>query len=198
VLAGRAGGIPVLVRLSDASPSPILSALDVGAAGLIFPHVQSAGQAIAAAAATRYDGGTRGYSASHRAAGFGAVPPDQYRKLSDEAVTVIGQVEDRPGLENIDAVVAVAELDAVFIGPADLAVSLGAAAADDPAVEKAVERICASCRRAGRSIGIYLHSTAGIDRFRKLGVSLFIIGTDQGLLRAAARTLTGQFREACP
>jgi 2-keto-3-deoxy-L-rhamnonate aldolase RhmA len=197
VLAGRAADVPVLVRLPECSPPRILAALDIGAAGIIIPHIHSAGEARAAAAATRYDGGTRGFSASHRAAGYGKLPPEQFRKLSDAAMILIGQVEDRPGLENIDAITAVAELDAVFIGPADLAASLGAGSTGDPAVPDAIDRICAGCRRAGRSIGIYLHSMDGISQFRDMGISLFIVGTDQVMLRASAEAVAAQFRSAC-
>ena len=196
VLAARAVHVPALVRLPEASPSRILSVLDIGAAGIIVPHVHSAGQAIAAAAATRYASGTRGFSASHRAAGYGVMPPVQFRKRSDDSMIVIGQVEDRPGLENIDAIAAVAGLDAIFIGPADLAVSLGAETADDPAVVTTIDRICASCRRAGRTIGIFLHAADEVDRYRSQDISLFIIATDQLLLRAAARSMVDRFSAA--
>ncbi|MBI1731966.1 MAG: aldolase, partial [Gammaproteobacteria bacterium] len=198
ILAARAAGIPPLVRLAEASHSQILSVLDLGAAGILVPHIRSAEEAGAAAAATRYTGGTRGFSASHRAAGYGNVPAAKFRELSDSSMIVIGQVEDREGVGNIDAIAAVTGLDAVFIGPADLSVSLGVQGSDDPVVEKAIETICAGCRRAGRAIGIFLRSTDEIEKYRTQGVSLFIIGTDQALLLRAARAVSAGFRAAFP
>jgi 2-keto-3-deoxy-L-rhamnonate aldolase RhmA len=73
VLAGRACGLPVAVRVPDSEAATLLSALDLGAAGLVVPHVDTAEQARALVARVRFRGGLRGFSSSPRAAGYGSL-----------------------------------------------------------------------------------------------------------------------------
>lgn len=191
LLAARAGGIPALVRIGDAAPAGILQALDMGAAGIIVPHVASPGAATAAVMATRYEGGGRGFSASTRAAGYGSISAADFRKASDRSTIVIGQVEDAAGLGNVDDIAAVELIDALFIGRADLSVSLGEKAVDD-----AVARICAAATAARRALGMFLPSLDELQTYRKKGVSLFTISTDQALLAGGARRLAEEFKLA--
>lgn len=195
VLAGRSVGLPVLVRVREMAHAAILQALDLGAAGIIAPHLQTAEQAEHVVAACKYEGGTRGYSGMHRAAAYGAIPASELKRASDDSTIVIAQIEDAPGLENIAAIAAVDSLDALFIGRADLAVSLGAKSIDDTAVERAVDKALAACRQSGKSVGIYLPSADEAAAFREKGANLFIISTDQALLVKAAASLARRFRE---
>lgn len=194
ILAARASRIPVLVRVPEATSTKVLSVLDMGAAGIIVPHVKTADKALESVAASRYVGGTRGFSGAHRAAAYGAIPPNTFKKKSDASTIVIGQIEDADGVENIDEIAAVSTLDAVFIGRADLANSLGVASPNEPAVDQAVDRICKSGLQAKRTIGMYLPTTADAKKFRAKGVSLFIISTDQGLLIKAVRAVAEEFK----
>ena len=194
ILAARASGIPVLVRVPEANSTLVLSVLDMGAAGIIVPHVKTAGEALASVASTRYFGGNRGFSAAHRAAGYGAIPADTFKKKSDASTIVIGQIEDAEGVENIAEIAAVSTLDAVFIGRADLSNSLGVETPDDPAVDRAVDGICRAGLQAKRTVGMFLSTTKDTERFREKGVTLFIISTDQGLLIKAARSVAEDFK----
>lgn len=187
LLAARAGGMPALVRVGDAPPANLLQVLDMGAAGVVIPHVQSAQGANAAINATRYSG-NRGFSASTRAAGYGVMSVDDFREASDKSTIVIGQVEDGEGVANVDEIAAVDTLDAIFIGRADLSVSMGA-----DAVDGAVEKICAAGKSAGRTVGMFLPSLDEAPGFRDKGVSLFAISTDQALLAGGARRLADEF-----
>ncbi len=193
LLAAHAAGIPALVRLADAAPSTILRVLDMGAAGIIVPHIKSAKDATGVVSAARYSGGIRGFSGSHRAAGYGAIAPEIFRTKSDSMTIVIGQVEERQGVENICEISAVSDLDAIFIGPADLSASYGVTNWNHPLVEDAVNHICASCRKAGRSVGIFLATAEGVASNLSRGVSLFIISTDQALLLKGTRAVSEEF-----
>jgi 2-keto-3-deoxy-L-rhamnonate aldolase RhmA len=196
ILAGRSVGIPILVRLADARPDKILQVLDMGAAGIIVPHVGSAKSVHATIDACLYDKGSRGFSGQHRAAEYGAMPGTRYRKASDESVITIAQIEDASGLENINEIAAVDDLDAVLVGRADLAVSLGCDDVLDSEVVAATDTILDAGRSAGKTTGIFLPVPQGIDAFRKRGVSLFFIATDQSLLIDAAVHVSRQFRKA--
>lgn len=193
IFAGRAVGMPVLVRLRGRQPAAILQVLDMGAAGIILPHVDSVKAATTALEACRYQNGCRGFSGQHRAAGYGATPAGEYRKASDESVIVIAQIEDRAGYANVTDIADVNELDALFIGRADLAVSLGSTDIDDNDVVSATNSILAAGKKAGKTTGIFLPTTKEIKDFHGKGASLFIIATDQSLLINAAINVVQEF-----
>ncbi len=193
ILAGRSVGTPVLVRLGDQRAASILQVLDMGAAGIVVPHVGSAKTAETVIRACRYNNGRRGFSGQHRAADYGSIPGVQYRRDSDESVIVVAQIEDSSGHANIDEIVAVSELDAVFIGRADLAVSMGCDNPDDAAVVAATDTILTAARQFETTAGIFLPTIDDTEEFRNQGVSLFVIATDQSLLIDAARRITTQF-----
>lgn len=196
ILAGRSVGLPVIVRLGDPRPANILQVLDMGAAGIIVPHVGSAKTATAAIKACRYENGSRGFAGQHRAAGYGALSGADYRKASDESVIVIAQIEDTAGHANIAEIAGVSDLDAVFVGRADLSVSMGCDDIQDPAVVAATDEILAASSKANMSSGIFLTTTKDIGKFRERGASLIAIGTDQGLLIDSARGIADDFRKA--
>lgn len=193
LLAARAAGLPALVRVREGSDGEILAALDLGASGVVVPHVGSAQRAAQAAGAARY-GARRGFSGSHRAAGYGRMPGAEYRRRADESVLVVCQVEDRDGVAAAGSIAATAGVDAVLIGPADLCVDMGADSPADPAVAAAIAQVCAGCREAGTPAGIALPDPASVPAYRDLGMSLFLVGTDQSLLASAVRTLAESFR----
>jgi len=183
-LAGRAGGLPLLVRPPTIEAGFIGQCLDLGLGGVVAPHIDSAEAAEALARAVRYDRGSRGFSPSTRAAGYGAPDAGAYRAAADAANSVWCQIEDAAALDRLDAICAVAEVDCLFVGRADLAASLGVDRQDDPAVVSAVEAVAAAGRRHGRSTGIFIGAPAEIPALKALGYSVFVCGADQGWLKA--------------
>lgn len=115
LMAARGCNIPALVRVSG--PDTILSVLDCGATGMLIPHVASAAYAREVAAMCRYRG-CRGFATSTRAGGYTAVPMWQHIRASDDAVTVIAQIEDPEALDEIDAIAAVEGIDSCSSGAA--------------------------------------------------------------------------------
>lgn len=194
ILAGRSVGLPVLVRLRESTPAAILQALDMGAAGVVVPHITSAEQAETLVAATRYEGGTRGFSGMHRAAGYGASSADEFKAASDASTLVIAQIEDSAGVENIAEISAVDGIDALLIGPADLTVSLGVNKASDPMVQHAIDTILAAAKNSGMRSGIFLSGTEQASTYRDKGASFFIIATDLSLLVNAAKGIAEKFK----
>ncbi len=193
ILAARAGGKPVLVRPASAAPEQLLNALDCGADGVIVPHVRSALEAQAVVRACHYGPGGRGFAGSTRAAGYTTKGMAGHREAA-RAVIVIAQIEDAEALDEIDAIAAVEGLDALFIGRADLTISLDARTPDDAAVVEAVERICAAGKNAGRTIGMFLGRVGDVALWRAHGASLFILQSDQEFLLGGATALTGAIK----
>jgi 2-keto-3-deoxy-L-rhamnonate aldolase RhmA len=187
ILAARAGGKPVLVRPPTSAPEQILNALDLGADGVILPHICTAADAEAAVKACHYTSGGRGYAGSSRAAGYTTKGMTKHR-ADAKSVIVIAQIEDVEGVENIDAIAAVGGLDALFIGRADLTIAYGAETPDDAAVVDAVDRIVAAGKAAGRTTGMFLGRVGDVGVWREKGSSLFLLGSDHDfLLQGAAR-----------
>jgi 2-keto-3-deoxy-L-rhamnonate aldolase RhmA len=193
LLGARAAACAAIVRVAEPSPAQLLAALDDGAAGVMVPHVSSAERAQAVVRACRYLGGSRGFSNSPRAGGYGAVDLRRHIEEQDAGATVIAMVEDPEALDCLDAIIATDGLDGVFIGRADLAVAMNEAGVDTPAVTAATEKVIAAAARAGKPACIMTSSFVEAQRFRALGATSFVVSSDQALMRQAAQQALKSF-----
>jgi staphyloferrin B biosynthesis citrate synthase len=191
LMAARAGGIAGLVRVPDVGR--ILGALDDGAAGVFVPHVDGPAKAREVVSLCRYKGGSRGFSNTTRAGGYGARGMREHADLADREIAVIAMIEDVAALDHLDAIFAVDGLDAAFIGRGDLTVALGADSLASPETQAAAEKILAAGRKADKPICIMVAGAAEAAEWRKLGASAFIVSSDQGFLRQAALKVAGEF-----
>lgn len=185
LLATRAAGIAGIVRVADVAQ--ILPALDMGATGVMVPHVYSGDIAKAVAAACRYRGGSRGFASTTRAGLYGKLGMAEHVALADATVTVIAMIEDPQALDEIDAIVSVGGIDGVFLGRGDLAVALGESAQDTPRLREVSEQIAAAARQAGKTICAMASSVKDAEWLRSIGVTALIHSSDHGFLRLAAR-----------
>jgi 2-keto-3-deoxy-L-rhamnonate aldolase RhmA len=196
VLAGQAAGIPVVVRVPGGEARDILPALDCGARGVLVPHVDSAARAQAVVAEARYRGGRRGFTNSSRAGRYGAAGFQEHTVAADTTSAVLAMIEDLAALEVLADIMAVAELDAVFIGRGDLACALGVDGTSAPQVVAAAERIAAAARAAGKTLCAHVDRADSPDVawLRGLGVTTYVVSSDQGLMRRAAQQAVAEFR----
>jgi 2-keto-3-deoxy-L-rhamnonate aldolase RhmA len=194
VLAGRAANLPVFVRVPDDRHSTLLSTLDVGAAGLLIPHVDSAEQAAEIVRNTRFSGGERGYSGSPRYAGYGSLGMSEALRRGDKA-TILCQIESAAAVEACEAIAATPGIDGVFIGRSDLSLSMGEASPAAPAVVAATKRIIAAGVAAGKLVGMFVGSMAEAANFTALGANWFVVGSDQTILRQGAREIAAATAE---
>jgi 2-keto-3-deoxy-L-rhamnonate aldolase RhmA len=188
LLAGRAANLPLLVRVLDRTAASLLSVLDMGAAGVLVPHVDTADDAREVVAHCRYVGGDRGYSSSPRAAGYGALGMKEALRQGDRNV-VVCQIESVQAVDNAARIAAIEGVGALFVGRADLALSMGLDSAQDPRVTQATEAVIRAGRAAGKQVGMFVGGTPERDKYRALGVRWFIQGSDQSLLRQAAQAI---------
>jgi 2-keto-3-deoxy-L-rhamnonate aldolase RhmA len=193
IMAARAGGKPVLVRPPFTAPEQILNALDLGADGVILPHIRTAEEAEQAVRACHYVSGGRGYAGSSRAASYTTKGMTAHRAAAKNVI-VIAQIEDVEGVDNIDAIAGVEGIDALFIGRADLTIAYSAETPDDAVVVGAVERVVAAGKAAGRTTGMFLGRVSDVPIWRDKGSSLFILGSDQEFLLQGAARLAGAVR----
>jgi 2-keto-3-deoxy-L-rhamnonate aldolase RhmA len=194
VLAGRAYGLPILVRVAE--PGQILSALDVGAAGVVVPHISSVDAARNAAALCRYNGGKRGFSNSPRAGRYGSLSLVPHVASEDARALTITMIEDPDGVDAIDAILDVQGVDALFLGCGDLAVSLGEQALDSPRVREIAARVIRAAQAKGTPVMAMAAAAASAQWLLDLGVTALVIGSDQSMMRQAATSAYGAFRQA--
>jgi len=188
LLAGIAARLPLYVRVCDQQAATLLNALDLGAAGVVVPHVDSARQAREVVSRTRYLHGERGYSGSPRSSRYGAMRMSE-AVAAGARTFVMCQIESREGVEACADIAAVEGVDGVFIGRADLALSLGCDDSKHPLVEEATEQVIRAGLAAGKRVGMFVGNPAERARYAAQGVSWFVHGSDQSLLRDAAKAI---------
>ena len=179
-----------VVRPAIADPVWIKQYLDLGFRTLLLPMVDTAEQAAALVAATRFPPlGTRGVASStSRASGFGA--SIDYLATAHETVTVVVQIESALALANVGEIAAVPGVDGVFIGPGDLSAALGHLGnPGHPEVRAAIEGALPAIADAGCFAGIFASGPADAEHWLSLGVTMVSVGSDIALLARSARDL---------
>lgn len=185
---------PCIVRLPEASEVPVKQALDIGAAGIIAPLVNSAGQAEDIVRMAKYaPDGSRGVGVS-RAHRYG-LGFQEYLDGANEETAVIVQVEHIDAVANIESIARVRGIDAVFVGPYDLSASLGKLGqVNDPEVQGAIETVTEVSLQAGIKLGIFGLSAKSVRPFIDRGYTLIVAGIDTMMLGSAASQLLADLR----
>lgn len=181
--AAERGGASPIVRVRENSPSEIQRALDIGAAGVEIPQIETREDAEAAVAAARFDPlGERGLSPYVRAGGYDG--SDNYTAEQNDKTLVAIHVEGQEGLDNLDGILDVEGIDLVFLGPYDLSQSLGIAGqVTDERVEETMEDVCSRARDAGKIVGTYADTPELANRWIDVGVQYVAISVDAALLK---------------
>ncbi|HZV51262.1 MAG TPA: aldolase/citrate lyase family protein [Candidatus Dormibacteraeota bacterium] len=189
-------GTPAFVRVRWNEPGEIMKALDAGAQGVIVPMINSAEEARQAVGASRYP--PEGYRSWGPIRAALDVPG--YTPASANRRTVVAiMIETPEGVARADQILAVPGIDAVYVGPADLAVGLGLTPpADDPEHARSVEAVAAACRRHGVVAGIHCGSVEEARHWRERGFQMLNVGSDAVLLRGAARSVVQALKEEAP
>lgn len=181
--------VACIVRVPEAAEVPIKKVLDMGATGIIVPQVNTAQQATDVVRWAKYAPlGARGVGLS-RAHGYGLRFGEYIATANDQTVVMV-QAEHVLAVENIDAIVRVPGIDALQLGPYDLAASMGKMGQiDDPKVVAAIDRIMNAGLAAGLAIGCFGLSAESIKTYVDRGSNLICAGVDTMLLGKAAREL---------
>lgn len=183
-----------VVRPAANDPVLIKRFLDLGAQSLLIPMVNTAEEARAAVAATRYPpGGIRGVSGLTRATRFGRIAG--YAERAEAELCLLVQIETREALDRIEEIAAVEGVDGIFVGPADLAASLGhVGKPGHPEVVAAVEDAITRIIAAGKPAGILTPDTAFAARCVELGTTFTAVGIDAGILARQSEAMLKVFQ----
>lgn len=183
VAAAQGAGLLVVVRVAANDAQTIGAVLDVGADGVLVPHVGSGEDALRIASAGRYPpAGDRSVNLWVRAAGFGH--RTDYLSTADDEVAVLAMVEGAEAHLKLDEIIGTDGLDAIFVGPMDLAASMGLAATpSDPRVVDAARNIVARAEAAGKAAAVFAATPAAAKDWLDAGVRLVVLSVDAYLMR---------------
>lgn len=185
--------VPV-VRVPWLDPGILMKVLDAGAYGVICPMVNTAEDAQRLVAATHYAPmGSRSFGPIRALLYAG----QDYPKHANETIVSFAMIETRQALDNLDAILSVPGLDAIYIGPSDLSLALGCTPTFDdvdPPVAEAIDHILARAKAHGVVAGIHNGSTeAALKRVAK-GFQFVTIGSDARLMAAGAQSVVAKMR----
>ncbi|WP_417250546.1 HpcH/HpaI aldolase family protein [Celeribacter sp.] len=194
ILAGRAVGCPIVVRVPVSTSDWVLNVLDAGAAGVMVPHVETVEQAEALAPSVSYGAGGRGFAGTTRAADYAERPLGEHLHRAREECALICQIEDPDGVVNHAGIAAVEGVDALFIGRADLAVSHGLEDFFAPEVAEMTAKILGA---VGAATGLYCAPSEPLTAHRDAGGSFFVVGSEHTLMTAGGKALARDFKRLC-
>ncbi|PQO25822.1 2,4-dihydroxyhept-2-ene-1,7-dioic acid aldolase [Blastopirellula marina] len=186
--------IPCVVRVPASEEIPIKKALDIGASGIIAPQTNTVEQVEAVVRYCRYSPqGCRGVGIS-RASTYG-MGLTEYVGSANDSVAVIVQAEHIEGVENIEEIVKVEGVDAIFIGPYDLSASMGKMGeVTAPDVVDAINHVTNVCNAANMPLGIFGVSADAVKPYIDRGYSLIVSGVDVLMMAYAAKDMLSMLR----
>ncbi|GAB0118610.1 HpcH/HpaI aldolase family protein [Acidisoma sp. 7E03] len=189
------GTVPV-VRAPWLEPGILGKILDAGAYGVICPMIESAADVEAFVAATSYPPRGRRSFGPIRAGLYGG---PGYFAGANETILRFAMIETPSALANLDAILAVSGIDAVYVGPSDLSLALGRTPRldqEDPAVMAAIAEIGRKARAAGKIAGIHNARPTYAKRMIALGYNFVSVGSDTLFIAEGARGMLAEMRGA--
>lgn len=186
LMAIDAAGAAGIVRVPSNNAAFIGQALDAGAAGVIVPLVNNAGEAAAAVQAVRYPpNGMRSYGPMRSALRIGPVPAE-----ADATVLCLAMIETSEGLQNVKEICAVPGIDGVYIGPSDLCLAVGGKFPNDPDVAEEFNAALVAIREAAHNAGVIaaIHTASGEIARQRIaeGFTFVTVASDLTHLEIAA------------
>jgi 2-keto-3-deoxy-L-rhamnonate aldolase RhmA len=196
IRVARALGVAPVVRVPDHGYGDVQRVLDAGAAGLFFPHVSDRAeceQVVRQASHPPY--GTRGAGGGMRAGNWGMAGRGSASYVKDgvEKVMRIPMIEEKVAVDNADDILSVPGVDAVFIGPGDLSMTMGLKMTD-PEVQTAIEEVLKKAKAAGVPVGTVWEDAVGARRLIGKGYDFLLVSNDTGMLAKSAMSLIDEIK----
>jgi 2-dehydro-3-deoxyglucarate aldolase/4-hydroxy-2-oxoheptanedioate aldolase len=189
------GGSTAVVRPQSGERLRIGRALDLGAAGIVIPRLESAAEAREAVSFLRYPpAGVRGVALRTRGAGMGSVAHGEVNQINERILGIV-QIESVGALREADQIAAIDGVDVLFVGPADLTHSLGVPGRfDDETYLNALKAVVDACAAHGKAAGILVYDLGVVPGLLELGYRFVGIGADGALIAGGARAALAAVR----
>jgi 2-keto-3-deoxy-L-rhamnonate aldolase RhmA len=197
--SGRGIGVEVFVRVPELAKGHVSRVLDCGCTGVMVPMLESEQQAERLAGWCKYaPEGKRGFGGIGTHTDFASISGNQaaaFMAAANEQVLAIAQIETATAIEEIERIAAVPGIDALLIGPNDLAVSLGhPGELQNPAVLAAIDKVAEEASRQGKIFGMH-GPDALMERYLPKGLRLIMSKLDSGMLLAAMGEIVAKWKE---
>jgi 2-keto-3-deoxy-L-rhamnonate aldolase RhmA len=198
IAAARGAGISIVVRIPEIRREAIMKPLDSGAAGLLVPMVNTADQAKEIMKYAKYPPmGERGVALSRAHSSYGRPDAAEYLDQANQAKFIAVQAESPQAIENLEAIASTPGVDAIFVGPADLSVSMGIPGQiTHPKEVEAIEKVLAICQKHDVVPGIHMSKLKTLKDWIRRGMRFVTFSSDVDLLARAAQEGLVHLREA--
>ncbi len=186
-----------LLRVPSCDAPTILRALEIGSHGVIVPQIATAQQAKEVVSAVKYSpSGNRGMSVFTRSCGYYAVDQPQRTDKENQETMIVLLVEDIKGINNLDKIASVKDIDVIYIGTYDLSQSLGIPDnVDSPKVIKAVEDCVKIIRAKGIAAGVLAQNENDIKQWLNIGVQFIPYMVDCAIFHQACSNIINKFKK---
>ena len=178
-------GIPAICRVPWNDPIPVMKALDAGFEAIICPMINTCEEAKKFASYARYaPRGVRSFGPTRALNAFGP----SYSNTANDKIVTLAMIETEEAVINLDDIVSVPEIDGVYIGPADLSLSMGVAPSlvvTDQKIIDTIEYIRAATKRQKKFVGIHCGGGAAVAEMLNRGFDLATVSTDIRIFLAA-------------
>jgi len=196
--AGRDIDLPIVVRAPAFEGQWLTRYLDLGAAGVLIPRVETADETRAIVRSIKYPPeGVRGLAGSGGHTDYASPGASELVRWANQNILLAVQIETRVGLENRHEILAVDGVDALFIGPNDLSLSLGRPGElDHPDVVAAMDAIFEAAKEHGVAPGMHVFDVPGARNWLAKGARFLAYSTELALIERASREALAQLRGA--
>jgi len=181
------------VRIEGGARQRVHRVLDLGAEGIMCPHIDNVEEAKSLVDGLRYPPhGSRGIARMVRASGYGKNLAE-YSANANDIIVGIAQIESPEAIEHVNDIAAIDGIDVLFIGPADLSISLGIFGKfDHPLFLDAVKKTIAAAQKAGKASGILLANPDDYITYYNLGMRVIACGADATFVAEGSRTMAAK------
>ncbi len=190
IRAAQVSGLMPIVRIKESCASVLGEVLDIGAGGVQVPQIGSREEAKSVIQRAKFSPmGERGVCRFVRAANYSATDRFEYFKNANETVIIL-QIEGQAGIDNIDDIISLKGIDAIFIGPYDLSQSLGVPGQiDHPLVVEKMLEIVQKCKAFNITVGTFVDTIENAKKWRDLGVKYLAYSVDMGIFHDAVKEI---------
>jgi 2-keto-3-deoxy-L-rhamnonate aldolase RhmA len=195
VFAAKSGGVTVLVRLPDMDSKGVQHAINIGADGVMIPHVDSAGELKALSTFAKTTAIERAFAGAGRASRHRTLEWPDFRRDLSERLLFIAQLDEPAGVGVATEVAAIDSVDGIFLGSIGFTLAMGPQGSR-ASVDAELGKICDAAKAAGKALAISLPDQDAARQWAKKGINFFVIDSDLAILRKGIERRIGEFRGA--
>lgn len=192
---GNGLNMTMLVRIPAIAKEFVAKCLDMSMDGVLVPMVNTAEDAKKIVQLVKYPPmGTRGISTTRAHTNYAPPALDEYIKNANQRTIIMVQIESRQAVENVDEIAAVDGIDALMVGPNDMAVDFGTPGKlETPEMEAAIFKVIEASKKAGKPCGIIDSHVPFLRKWRDRGMNIFSCGSEVGMIMSSAKSNYEEF-----